>query len=164
VDPDPGAQSLECIFSNEYRCSKETDPAKRMNSSIEASRTLDQSMSVATFGYGGRFSEEKWMINHGFSRPVGELYADAIGMRAYSKVLAGMKTSEEKWNKFLSGCSDICLPDSLQKAFPDESIAEKTHSSEEHPEHNLRMRQLFPEPVRVALGCDKDFELKECTP
>lgn len=103
------------------------------------------------------------MIAEGFSSSPSERFADFIGSRL---IAAQLEESASLWDRrmtFLAGNSWQCPGPSLSQAFPKESAVLRRYLLNAHTDGQDRRKESFSQPLRQVLGCEKDFEWKECT-
>ena len=149
-------------FTAEYRCSNK-EPSEKMKEAIEISKNMTTEVIKATLKIEGEFSSREIMETEGFSSPPYERFADVIGSYAMAELLADLPTRLDRQNKFLASSSWQCTQPSLATHFPEESAIEKEYIFDAHTEGDQRRKELFSTPIRSAIGCDKDFEMKECS-
>jgi hypothetical protein len=155
--------SLLTAFTAEYRCSTESDSAVRLEKSIRSTQTLFEGLVEGMIRSEGELSERKAMIAEGFSSSPSERFADFIGSRL---IAAQLEESASLWDRrmtFLAGNSWQCPGPSLSQAFPKESAVLRRYLLNAHTDGQDRRKESFSQPLRQVLGCEKDFEWKECT-
>lgn len=148
-------------FTAEYRCS-DKQPAEKFKEAIEVAKHMSVDVLKATLKIEGEFSARGVMETEGYSSPPYERFADVIGSYAMADFLSDLPTRLDRQNKFLASSSWQCVQPSLATRFPEESAIEKEYIFDAHTEGDQRRKELFTAPIRSAIGCDKDFEMKEC--
>jgi hypothetical protein len=111
----------------------------------------------------GEFSNRSLMETEGYSSSPDERFADVIGSYAMAELLSELPFQWDRQNKFLASSSWQCVKPSLSSHFPEESAIEKEYIFDAHTEGDQRRKELFSEPIRKAIGCEKDFEFRECS-
>lgn len=154
--------AYETFFVNELQCSTESSAAKRLDQAIASAKELVAEQLAAERRFGGKFSKSEWMMYEKYALPVGEQFADILGMYAYAKILKAADSVEKRRHLFFSSQSTHCPPQSLSKLYPEEYEAQKKHSSIKHSKFYQRFEESLTREVREALGCKKDFEREEC--
>lgn len=149
-------------FTAEYRCSAKP-PLEKMKDAIETAKNMSVDVLKATLQIEGEFSARSLMETEGYSSPPYERFADVIGSYAMAELLSVLPFQWDRQNKFLASSSWQCVQPSLASHFPDESAIEKEYIFDAHTEGDQRRKELFSEPIRTAIGCEKDFEFKECS-
>ncbi|MBK7844262.1 MAG: hypothetical protein IPJ71_11295 [Bdellovibrionales bacterium] len=149
-------------FTAEYRCS-EAPLSERMKNAIEVAKNMSIEIFKRTLKIEGEYSSRSLMETEGYSSPPYERFADVIGSYAMAELLSKLPLQWDRQNKFLASSSWQCLRPSLASHFPDESAIEKEYIFDAHTEGDQRRKELFSTPLREAIGCDKDFEFKECS-
>lgn len=149
------------FFTAAYRCSAEA-PAQKMRSSIEVAKNMTRQIIEKTLAIEGEFSGLNELESEGYSSPPGERFADVIGSYAMADFLTQLPFQWDRRNKFLAGASWLCSEPSLASHYPDESSAEKEFVFSAHTEGDQRRKELFSQPIREVIGCEKDFQFNEC--
>ncbi|MBS1970066.1 MAG: hypothetical protein JSU04_07145 [Bdellovibrionales bacterium] len=149
------------FFTAAYRCSAEA-PAQKMRSSIEVAKNMTRQIIEKTLAIEGEFSGLNELESGGYSSPPGERFADVIGSYAMADFLTQLPFQWDRRNKFLAGASWLCSEPSLASHYPDESSAEKEFAFSAHTEGDQRRKELFSQPIREVIGCEKDFQFNEC--
>jgi len=148
-------------FTAEYRCS-DKPPSEKMKRAIETAKDMSIDILRATLQIEGEFSSRSLMETEGYSSPPYERFADVIGSYAMAELLSELPFQWDRQNKFLASSSWQCVQPSLASHFPEESAIEKEYIFDAHTEGDQRKKELFSEPIRAVIGCEKDFEFKEC--
>jgi len=149
------------FFTAAYRCSSEP-AAQKMRSSIETAKSMSRKVLEKTLAIEGEFSSIDVLESAGYSSPPGERFADVVGSYAMADYLAEIPFQWERRNKFLAGASWLCMEPSLASHFPEESSVEKEFVFSSHTEGDQRRKELFSQPLRQVIGCEKDFQFNEC--
>jgi len=149
-------------FTAEYRCSDQK-PSERMKTALEVAKTMTARVFEGSLRMEGEFSPRDQLENEGFSSPPYERFADVIGSYAMAQYLAHLPFEWDRQNKFLASSSWQCSRPSLATHFPEESAVEKEYVLDAHAEGDQRRMELFSTPIRKVIGCEKDFEFKECS-
>lgn len=150
------------FFTAAYRCSNE-EPMKKLRTSIETARTMSQRILEKTLAIEGEFSSIDLLESAGYSSPPAERFADVVGSYAMADFLSTIPYDWERRNKFLAGASWLCTEPSLASHYPEESSVEKEFVFSAHTEGEQRRKELFSQPIRNVIGCEKDFQFNECT-
>lgn len=156
------SEALETFFVNEYQCADEGSPPKRLDVAIASAKELTGELIAAERKFGGRFSRADWMMHEKYALPIGEQFADVLGMHAYAKILRETPSIELRRHLFFGSTGHHCPSQSLSKAYPEEYEAQKKHSSIRHSKFYERFEEALTQDVREALGCKKDFEREDC--
>jgi hypothetical protein len=150
------------FFTAEYRCSSEPDPGQRLKTAINTSQEMLLRMEEEVVRMEGEFSSDKMLQAEGYSASPSERFADVVGSEALAYLLQDMPDPKARQNLFLASSSWQCKKPSLAKYFPDESRAQHLFTLNSHTENEERRKELIPASIRLALGCQKDFEFPEC--
>jgi hypothetical protein len=150
-------------FTAEYRCSDQTQASARLKDAIDVAKAMSEKVLHHTLAIEGEFSNRNLIENEGFSSPPFERFADVVGSYALAEMLAQSPDIWDRQNRFLASSSWQCLEPSLSTQFPEESSIEKEYIYDAHTEGDQRRKELFSSPIRRVIGCQKDFEFKECT-
>lgn len=150
------------FFTAEYRCTEEKFPSQRLKGAIELARDLSEKVMQRTLRVEGEFSARNLLETDGFSSPPVERFADVMGSYALAELLSHSKNIWERQNRFLATSSWQCAEPSLASQYPEESSIENDYIFEAHTEGDQRKKELFSAPIRSVIGCQKDFEFKEC--
>lgn len=149
-------------FTAEYRCSDKSS-SEKMKDAIEVAKSMSVDVLKATLRIEGEFSSRSQMETEGFSSPPYERFADVIGSYAMAELLSKLPFPWDRQNRLLASSSWQCVQPSLSSHFPEESAIEKEYIFDSHAESDYRRKELFSAPLRAAIGCEKDFEFKECS-
>ncbi|MEZ0392324.1 MAG: hypothetical protein ACAH59_08925 [Pseudobdellovibrionaceae bacterium] len=149
------------LFTAAYRCSPKS-PQEKLRESIELAKQMTIQILEKTLKVEGEFSSWDKMESEGYSSPPGERFADVVGSYAMSEYLQQIPHMWERRNKFLAGASWLCQKPSLSSHYPLESSIEKEFVFEAHTEGDQRRKEIFSNPIRETISCEKDFEFKEC--
>ena len=98
----------------------------------------------------------------GYGSPPYERFADVVGSYALAELLKQVPYNWDRQNIFLASSSWQCTHPSLASHFPEESEIENEYVFEEHTSGDQRRKEIFTEPIRKTIGCEKDFEFNEC--
>jgi hypothetical protein len=151
-------------FTAEYRCNDEKLPAsQRLKAAIETAKNMSEKVLHNSLQVEGEFSARSLMETEGFSSPPYERFADVVGSYALAEMLKQSPDVWDRQNRFLASSSWQCIEPSLASQYPEESSIEKEYIFDAHTEGDQRRKELFSAPIRQVLGCQKDFEFKECT-
>lgn len=150
------------FFTAEYRCSDGTAP-ERLKNSIDLSREFSERIQEATLKIEGEFSSRPELEHDGFASPPFERFADVIGSYAMAELLKEMPDQWDRQNRYLASSSWQCSEPSIETNYPIESAIENQYVFDSHTEGDIRKKELFSTPIREVIGCQKDFEFKECT-
>ena len=149
-------------FTAEYRCS-DRPSSEKMKTAIETAKSMSIDVLRETLRIEGEFSNRSLMETEGYSSSPDERFADVIGSYAMAELLSELPFQWDRQNKFLASSSWQCVKPSLSSHFPEESAIEKEYIFDAHTEGDQRRKELFSEPIRKAIGCEKDFEFRECS-
>jgi hypothetical protein len=150
------------FFTAEYRCSADKPASQRLRESIELAKNMSEKVLRKTLRIEGQFSARSLMETEGFSSPPFERFADVVGSYAMAELLKQSPDIWDRQNRFLASSSWQCIEPSLASQFPEESSVEKGYIFDAHTEGDQRRKELFSAPIRAVIGCQKDFEFKEC--
>ncbi|MBX3020035.1 MAG: hypothetical protein KF799_00035 [Bdellovibrionales bacterium] len=151
-------------FTAEYKCSDEKlGSAQRMKNAIELAKEMSEQVLQKSLAIEGEFSARSLLETEGFSSPPFERFADVVGSYAMAELLSQSPDLWDRQNRFLASSSWQCIEPSLASQFPEESSIEKEYIFDAHTEGDQRRKELFSQPIRQVIGCQKDFEFKECT-
>ncbi len=150
-------------FTAEYRCSAHKPPAERLKNSIDLAKQLSTQILEKSIEIEGAYSSRDQLELEGYASTNSERFADVIGSYAMAELLLEIPDKWDRQNKFLASSSWQCSEPSLASHFPEESAIEKEYSSDDHTEGDLRRKELLSFPIREAIACEKDFEVKECS-
>jgi hypothetical protein len=149
-------------FTAEYRCSDKPGTEKLKNA-IDTAKSMSEDLMKVSLQVDGEFSSRDLLETEGFSSPPYERFADVIGSYAMAELLTKLPYKWDRQNKFLASSSWLCTQPSLASHFPDESAVEKEYIFDSHTEGDQRKKELFSSPIRDVIGCQKDFDFKECS-
>lgn len=149
-------------FTAEYRCNENAAPSQKMKAAIDLAKTMSEQVLRKSLEIEGEFSARSLLETEGFSSPPFERFADVIGSYALAELLSQSPDMWDRQNRFLASSSWACSEPSLASQFPEESSIEKEYIFDAHTEGDQRRKELFSGPIRQVLGCQKDFEFKEC--
>lgn len=148
-------------FTAEYRCSNKPS-GQRLKDSIETAKRMSEYLSEAVLKLEGEFSGRDLLETQGFASPPFERFADVVGSYALAEYIATIKNPLDRKNKFLAGNSWLCQAPSLGSRFPEESSIETEYIFDSHSEGDQRKKEIISAPIREVIGCEKDFDFKEC--
>lgn len=148
-------------FTAEYRCT-ELPPAQRLKNAIDVAKEMTVKLVDRVLSMEGEFSDRVELENAGFASPPEERFADVIGSHAMAEFLNQIPQVWDRRNKFLAGASWLCLAPSLASHFPEENSVQSAYVNDAHADADQRRKELFTSPLRESIGCEKDFEFKEC--
>lgn len=151
------------FFTAEYRCTPDRPASERLKNAIELAKGMSEEVLRRTLRVEGQFSARSLLETEGFSSPPYERFADVVGSYAMAEMLSKAPDIWDRQNRFLASSSWQCIEPSLASLFPEESSIEKEYIFDAHTEGDLRRKELFSAPIRRVIGCQKDFEFKECT-
>lgn len=152
------------FFTAEYKCGDPSGtPTDRMRAAIETAKQMSESVLRQSLRVEGEFSARSLLETEGFASPPYERFADVVGSYALAERLMLSPDLWDRQNRFLAASSWQCLEPSLASQFPEESSIEKEYIFDAHTEGDQRRKELFSAPIRQAIGCQKDFEFRECT-
>lgn len=149
-------------FTAEYRCSS-AESSHRLKEAIEVAKAMSQEVLEHTIAMEGEFSPRSLLESEGFSSPPFERFADVVGSYAMAEYLTGIEDPWDRQNRYLASSSWQCAEPSLDSHYPEESSVEKEYIFDAHAEREQRKKELLSLPIRRAIGCEKDFEFKECS-
>jgi len=158
-----GELPILTAFLAEHQCSKEKDPAERLNKSLSFVSALFQEVEAGMIRSEGEFSDRKALIEEDYSSPPNERFADYLGSLVTSEYLKEIQSTWDRRMVFLAGNSWQCSGPSLSTAFPDEAAVLRRYLIDSHTDGDERKMDVFPEPIRSALSCEQDFETRECS-
>jgi hypothetical protein len=150
------------FFTAEYRCNA-GEPMDRLKQAIEISKDMSRKVIENTLRIEGEFSPNNQLEKEGFSSPPFERFADVLGSYAMAELMREIPDQWERRNKFLASSSWQCVEPSIASHFPEESNIERQYIFDEHSEGDERRKEIFTTPIRDVIGCQKDFEFKECS-
>lgn len=148
-------------FTAEYRCSSGKE-ATRIKEAIELSKEMTTKLMEKTLKIEGEFSARNVLEREGFSSPPFERFADVVGSYAMSELLNELPEVWDRRNVFLASNSWQCVAPSIASDFPEETSVENEYIFSSHALGEQRRKEIFSEPLRQALSCEKDFEFNEC--
>lgn len=148
-------------FTAEYRCSQGKETS-RIREAIETSKVMTTKLVEKTIKIEGEFSSKKSLGREGFASPPMERFADVVGSYALAELLNELPEKWDRQNVFLAGSSWQCTPPSLASNFPEETSIENEYILTTHSMGEQRRKEILSEPLRNAIGCEKDFEFNEC--
>lgn len=152
------------FFTLEYLCgSTSASPADKIRKSAEAAMQLQSYVSASTIGMGGPFSNHPAMVEVGAAENPAERFADGMGFRVVARYLKQMDSVEDRRHTYLANSAFFCDPPSLAKEHPAETQAQKEFSFEPHSTGKQRRLETLIPAIRDAIGCQKDFEGKDCS-
>ncbi|PIS11599.1 MAG: hypothetical protein COT73_03165 [Bdellovibrio sp. CG10_big_fil_rev_8_21_14_0_10_47_8] len=154
--------SLLLFFTAEYRCSKEPVAAVRFKIAIDRAKDLQEQFVQAKVGMEGVYSERERLVTDGYSVSPAERFADAIGQRVFSRILAAEQDMGVRRARYLFNNAWLCRKPSLQKLFPAEARVQKNYYVEPHSEIVQRQKELLPDEIQEVLQCRQDFESHQC--
>jgi hypothetical protein len=150
------------FFTAEYRCNA-GESTQRLKDSIEISKDMSRKVIENTLRIEGEFSPNNQLEKEGFSSPPFERFADVLGSYAMAELMRDIPDQWERRNKFLASSSWQCVEPSIASHYPEESNVERQYIFDEHSEGDERRKEIFTTPIREVIGCQKDFEFKECS-
>jgi len=148
-------------FTAEYRCSQGPE-ASRIRRAIETSKKMTTQLVEKTLRLEGEFSAKKTLGREGFASPPMERFADVVGSYAMAELLSEIPETWDRQNVFLASSSWQCAPPSLARDFPEEISIESEYFLSNYSFGEDRRKEILSEPLRKTLGCEKDFEFREC--
>lgn len=148
-------------FTAEYRCSQGKE-SNRIKEAIETSKVMTTKLVEKTIEIEGEFSSKKSLGRDGYASPPMERFADVVGSYALSELLNEIPEKWDRQNVFLASSSWQCTPPSLASNFPEETSVENEYVLSTHTQGDDRRKELLSEPLRKAIGCEKDFDFNEC--
>lgn len=148
-------------FTAEYRCSSGKE-ATRIKEAIELSKEMSTKILEKTIKIEGEFSARGVLEREGFSSPPFERFADVVGSYAMAELLNELPEAWDRRNLFLASNSWQCSAPSISSDFPEETSVENEYIFATHSLGEQRRKEIFSEPLRNALSCEKDFEFNEC--
>jgi hypothetical protein len=151
------------FFTAQYRCSAEKFASQRLRGAIELAKDMTERVLQKTLRIEGEFSSRTMLETEGFSSPPFERFADVVGSYAMADLLSQSPDVWDRQNRFLASSSWQCLAPSLATEYPEESSVEKGYIFDPHTGGEQRRKELFSAPIRQVIGCQKDFEFKECS-
>jgi len=157
-----GFALVRSIFVNEYRCNTNTEGPEKLRTSIESTKSIYQSLYAAKIRVEGSFSRAKKLQTDGYAEDVGERFADYFRSEIVARILKKYPDLQERRNRFFATNASLCEIPSLAESFPVEASAERLYYFEPHSSGIHRRQEVMRETVRSVLGCEKDFELREC--
>jgi hypothetical protein len=149
-------------FTAEYRCSNQPSGI-RLKSAIETAKLMSERVLQSVIKIEGEFSGRDLLETQGFASPPFERFADVVGSYALAEYFSTIKNPLDRKNKFLAGNSWLCTAPSLGSRYPEESSIETEYIFDSHSEGDQRKKEIISSPIREAIGCEKDFDFKECT-
>jgi hypothetical protein len=171
LDPYSSEFTLNVFFVNEYRCQLETSPdhctkspETCLEAAIEGAQSLEYALRHKGLSIQTKYSAVRELQRQGYAEDIEEDLSDHLGQIAYAKYLETHAAQAERRSRFLATVSTLCDEPSIAKLYPAEALVQKKYYIESHSEGLDRRRKLLIEPVRSALGCQKDFpeSLPEC--
>jgi hypothetical protein len=148
-------------FTAEYRCSNLAG-IEKFKGAIEVAKAMTTEVFRKTLMVEGEFSGRPRLGGEGFASPPDERFADVVGSYALSELLADLPSKVERQNKLLASSSWQCEEPSLSSHYPEESAIQSEYEMDSHAEGTQREKELLSAPIRDVIGCQKDFEFKEC--
>ena len=145
------------------RCNPELASSVRLKNSIDLAKDMSEQVLRQSLRIEGEFSARSLLETEGFSSAPFERFADVVGSYAMADLLAQSPDVWDRQNRFLASSSWQCIEPSLASQFPEESSIEKEYIFDAHTEGDSRRKELFSSPIRAVIGCEKDFEFKECS-
>lgn len=160
-DPFDEENRLILFFVSEYRCSSGSPEAK-LRHSIEVARKMATDLTRAEIRMLGDLSSDDWLVKNGYASSPDERFADVLGSHVLAQVLREVPDRWSRRKQYLASSSWQCDAPSLATVFPGEARIQRELTFGSHSAGRERQRESLSEPVREALGCEKDFEFEEC--
>jgi hypothetical protein len=171
LDPYSSEFTLNVFFVNEYRCQLESSadrctkaPEVCLEAAIEGAQGLEYQLRRKGLSIQTRYSSVRELQRQGYAEDIEEDLSDHLGQLAYAKYLEKNESQAERRSRFLATVASLCDEPSLAKLYPAEAQIQKKYYIDSHSEGLDRRRKLLIDPVRKALGCEKDFSetLPDC--
>lgn len=165
----PGIYNIESsealIYSLEYMCSTAPTPEAKIKDAADSTIKLMTKIYSKTIPMGGTLAPDDSWTDENYSEDVGEKFADALGQRAFARLLANRKENiESKRNWFFANNASYCDRPSTEKDYPKQALAQKSYTEDKHSEYRKRREELLVPEIRAALDCRSDTTVKECRP
>jgi len=149
------------FFAAEYRCNNDTE-AQKLKNAIDTSQLLTKAIVLAALKAEGEFSDRTELVSEGFSSPPLERSADVLGTYVVAEYFKRFSKIWERRTKYLASSSWLCQEPSLDTKYPDESKIVQQFNLDSHVQGEDRIMEIFSQPIRESLSCEKDFTFKEC--
>lgn len=154
--------TLLTFFTSEYRCSTEEAADKKLQKAIDVAKKMQTELIEKRIKNEGMFSSRDRLQADGYATSSDERFADSIGAKVFARILEQKRTVVARRGLYLANVAWQCSRKSLRKMFPLEAKVQKDYYFDTHSEGVWRQHELLLEPIRKALSCEKDFEVKEC--
>lgn len=148
-------------FTAEYECST-GEQDDRLKNSIESARKVSSEILRTVMELEGEFSSRTELVSEGLSSSPSERFADVVGSYVVSDYLKNYSALWERRGKYLATASWLCTEPSLAASYPEQAKVERQFDLESHGSEEARKMDIFSEPIRQTLMCQKDFSFDEC--
>ncbi len=160
-------ENQELFFTHEYLCQDPNLTAKvRMRNAIDVAKNIELDLRYKTATLLRQFSDYVALTDRDMSEDVDEKFADLNSEKVMNLLFKKLNSDEERQSAFFYNIVTYCSVrgSSFDEKYPDLSAAQKSISSEPHSIDNIRLKQFLNYPgLRETLGCEKDFDMPECT-
>lgn len=160
LDSDMG---LLMFFTAEYRCSEGKDPELKFRDAVEVAKEMQMSFLKSEIKMEGDLSSREQLYTDGYAASPAEQFADAIGQKVFSKILASENSLQKRRARYLANNAWLCRRPSIQQLFPIEAKVQRSYYVEPHSELVQRQKELLTSEIRDLLDCKIDFEEKQCS-
>ena len=154
--------SILTAFLEEYQCSKESNPLRKLKTSLTTTQNMFTDVMRAMISSEGEFSGRRILVDESFSSSPVERFADLMGSYVVAEYMRGLQSLWDKRVVFLAGNSWQCNGPSLAQSYPAESLMLWQYLRDSHTDGEDRKKEILSTPIRAELGCKLDFSWNEC--
>jgi|GEM_PF-6188302 len=151
------------FFALETRCGQAGTSPKAFERALESTYDLLTRYALAQIRMEGEFSTLPAMNNNDYAEDVEEQASDALASEVLARRLARIPDLRLRRMNFIANVASLCEKPSLQSVYRREGeIENRWVRSESHSIGLKRIRETLRAPLRGILGCEKDFEQRDC--